>query len=148
MTTQELLADLARLGVTLIRAGDTIRIQAPEPPPPAILEALKEHKAALLASFDRLDPDPRPDLVDDSALWRRLLTLAQADEYDSAGLYGVLRGFRSLGAQLAAHGRGLRLRPGEMDEVEYTALALEWLEPHRAQLAALLRRVATERTAA
>lgn len=92
--------------------------------------------------------DTRPDLTTDSALWERLFELAQADEYDPAGLYGVLRGFRSLGAQLAPHGRGLRLRPGEMDEVEYTALALEWLEPHRAQLAGLLRQVATERTAA
>ena len=148
MTTQELLADLARLGVTLTRAGDAIRIQAPEPPPPAILEALKEHKAALLATFDRVDPDPRPDLVEDAALWRSLLTHAQADECDPAGLYGVLRGFRALGAQLAPYARGIRLRPGEMDEVEYTALALEWLDPHRGQLAGLLRRLATERPAA
>lgn len=92
--------------------------------------------------------DTRPDLTTDSALWERVFELAQGDECDPAGLYGVLRGFRSLGAQLAPNGRGLRLRPGEIDEVEYTALALEWLEPHRAQLAGLLRQVATERTAA
>lgn len=141
---QELLRELAKRGPLDLAPED-----APEPPPLAILEALKEHKAALLATFDRVDPDPRPDLVEDAALWRSLLTLAQADECDPAGLYGVLRGFRALGAQLAPYTHGLRLRPGEeLDEVEYVALSQEYLAPHRDRLAALLRQVATERPAA
>ena len=94
------------------------------------------------------DLDPRPDLGDDAHLWRRLLELAQVDEYDPHGLYGVLRGFRSCGARLErTAGGNLRVGPGELGS-EYAALRDEWLVPHRVALVELLRQVATNVTEA
>lgn len=148
MTPQDLLDELVRIGVPLAREGDTLRVSAPTPPSAEVQAALKEHKAALLALFERLDPDPRPDRVEDAGLWHRLFTLAQGDEGAPDGLYGVLRGFRSLGAQLVRYSRGVRLQAGEIDEVEYADLRFTWLEPHRDKLLVLLRQVAGEREAA
>ena len=92
--------------------------------------------------------DPRPDLGDDTHLWRRLLELAQVDEYDPHGLYGVLHGFRSCGARLErTAGGNLRLTAGELGS-EYRALRDEWLVPHRVALVELLRQVATDVTEA
>jgi len=91
--------------------------------------------------------DPRPDLTTDAALWERLLTLAQNDDAPE-GLYGVLRGCRALGVEIGRYSRGLQLRHGELVSEEYAAILLEWLVPHRDALAALLRKVANERTAA
>ena len=62
-------------------------------------------------------PDPRPDLIEDSALWSRLLTLAKAEterlrskitvEQDRTGsFFGVLHGFRCAGTRLRKSNTG------------------------------------------
>ena len=54
----------------------------------------------------------------------------------------------NLGVEIGRYSRGLQLRHGELEPEEYAAILLEWLVPHRDALAALLRQVANERTAA
>ena len=84
--------------------------------------------------------DPRPDLVEDTGLWVRLLTLAYDVDGDKDGLACALNGFRALGARLGVRDGSARLLPGDVEE--YDALRGRWLLPHRRTLTALLRRVA------
>lgn len=86
--------------------------------------------------------DPRPDLLDDSARWCRLLREAWHHDHDKAdGLFGALHGLRCLGATLISASVGVRLVRGAIDEEEYADLRQRYLVPHGAQLNGLLRRV-------
>ena len=87
-----------------------------------------------------LDDDPRPDLAEDSAQWRRLLRLAwERDGEEAAGVYGVLLGVRCMGARLESG----RIRPPvDMDESEWSADRERYLVPHRAAIVELLAAVA------
>ena len=52
MTATEILSELARRGVDLEVHGDRLRFRPKEAVTPALLEVLREHKAALLARLD------------------------------------------------------------------------------------------------
>lgn len=79
--------------------------------------------------------DPRPDLVEDADLWRRLLPLAGNVSRD---LVMVLNGFRCLGARLEVRGTSARIVAGDCED--YEALRDQWLLPYRRSLTALLQR--------
>ena len=80
--------------------------------------------------------DPRPDLVEDSDLWSRLLALAVEVNVDLAW---TLNGFRCFGARLEDRGATVRIVAGDCED--YDALRDQWLLPYRRTLTALLQRV-------
>lgn len=93
-----------------------------------------------------LTADPRPDLVEDSRLWKRLLALA----YDAdVNLCGALHGFRCCGTRITRRqdGRGWRLHwggaseGGWRDEEDYNAAKARWLEPRRELVVGLLGKI-------
>lgn len=47
-TATDLLTLAEQYGIEMIPAGDRIRLRAPAPPPPEVLETLRAHKAELL----------------------------------------------------------------------------------------------------
>ena len=88
--------------------------------------------------------DPRPDLAEDSELWKVLLNMAQEQ---NPMLAGVLHGFRCLGTRIRQAKNGYILRP-EIDPVfawpsqeEYEKERDRWLKPHTKEIAALLKRL-------
>lgn len=88
--------------------------------------------------------DPRPDLEEDSALWKALLNLAQGE---NPMLAGVLHGFRCQGTRIRQGRSGYVLRP-DIDPVfawpsqkEYEKERDRWLKPHAEEIANLLRRL-------
>lgn len=88
--------------------------------------------------------DPRPDLEEDSALWKELLNLAQGQ---NPMLAGVLHGFRCQGTRIRQGKNGYVLRP-DIDPVfawpsqkEYEKERDRWLKPHAEEIANLLRRL-------
>lgn len=105
-----------------------------------------------VADFPPASLDPRPDLTDDAAHWRRLLDLAwHRDGTDRAGVCGVLRGTRCLGVRLAPGNGTLRLEarvepPGDpplwATPEQYREERRRWLEPHREVIISLLREAA------
>ncbi|HHV55443.1 MAG TPA: hypothetical protein GXX55_08365 [Firmicutes bacterium] len=111
-----------------------------------------------------LDHDPRPDLLEDHLLWETLLVEAWASARaapapgDAAQLAGLLHGLRCLGARLerrpAKSGAHLRLdyrsacgplKDEETGELLWQPdpeeLRTRWLEPRRAGITNLFRRV-------
>lgn len=88
--------------------------------------------------------DPRPDLEGDSPLWSRLLTLAyDRDGEDTNGLFGVLHGFRCLGAGLVVVDGRARLVAGELGD-DYPTEREQWLVPHAFALTKLLADLAAQ----
>lgn len=145
-----------------VSPGGKLHIQAPAGTlTPGLRANLAAHRDDLLAwltytlaeprciaDFPPASLDPRPDLTDDAAYWRRLLDLAwHRDGTDREGLYGVLRGMRALGVRLVPGRRSLRLEaraepPGApplwVTPEQYAAERTRWLEPHRETLVVLL----------
>jgi hypothetical protein len=98
--------------------------------------------------------DPRPDLPEDSELWKRVLVEADATDLD---VYSVLHGFRCAGAQIVQAGRGIQLRPridptGNLSvwrtSEDYRSDREAWLVPLREQLTIVFRNAAEWITAA
>ena len=87
---------------------------------------------------DSLATDPRPDLEEDSARWKRLLSLAKAAPSD---LRAALHGLRSEGARLVANGSGVRLVAAG-DPEAYRADRERYLAPYSDALTAMLEAVA------
>lgn len=95
--------------------------------------------------------DPRPDLQEDSSLWRMLLAIAhEANE----NLYGALHGLRCIGTRLERSKQwGLVLKPilpgpgigGNVTDwasmEDYRAVAQEYLRPHHDLLLGLLKKI-------
>lgn len=88
--------------------------------------------------------DPRPDLAEDSALWKTLLNLAQEQ---NPMLAGVLHGFRCQGTRIRQGKNGYVLRP-DIDPVfawpsqeDYERERDRWLKPHAEEITALLKRL-------
>ncbi len=86
--------------------------------------------------------DPRPDLIEDSELWTRLLELASERDKDLAG---TLHGFRCQGTRLKRGRTSYVLRP-DIDPVrawprqeEYEKERDKWLKPYTKEIAALLK---------
>ena len=84
--------------------------------------------------------DPRwQDFSEDRELW--MLLLSWAYDVDGAapdGLFGILHGLRCLGARLESHPSGIRLRPGEIERGDYSALKQQYLLPRSGMLKRLL----------
>jgi hypothetical protein len=98
--------------------------------------------------------DPRPDLVEDSELWKRVLVEADATDLE---VYSILHGFRCAGAQIVRSGHGIQLRPridpsGSTSvwttSEDYRADRERWLVPLRDQLTTVFRNAAQWITAA
>ena len=86
--------------------------------------------------------DPRPDLIEDSELWTRLLELASERDKDLAG---TLHGFRCQGTRLKRGRTSYVLRP-DIDPVrawpsqaEYEKERDKWLKPYTKEIAVLLK---------
>ena len=93
--------------------------------------------------------DPRPDLYQDSSLWQRLLTAAQALDGDEPdGLYRALDGFRCCGARLRLGRATAVLLPGDIGQAEYSTWRREYLQAHAETLTRLLRDLLPERAQA
>ncbi|WP_043114484.1 hypothetical protein [Solimonas soli] len=45
---QKLLVETSEIGITLVPAGEKLKLRAPSPPPPELVEQLREHKADIL----------------------------------------------------------------------------------------------------
>ena len=88
------------------------------------------------------DRDPRPDLVEDSAAWRRLIRLAETCRGGGPeSLAAALDGIRCLGARLVKveDREQWRIVPGaEYPAAAYAADRERWLIPHREALRCLL----------
>lgn len=131
------------------RQAEHAREIAREAPSPPAARSAPNH----WPTFD-IAADPRPDLVEDSARWARLLGLTREKGGDgSDSLVGALNGLRCAGLRCwPAAGGGVRLARGFLDEqgvvVEATAWITEqqyadwrtrFLAPHAGALVALLR---------
>ncbi len=82
--------------------------------------------------------DPRPDLADDSRLWRYLITAAcRRDGGHQGALYGALRCLRQMGARLVLEGGEARLEAGGVGHA-YTIYRKMWLLPNPALMSELL----------
>ncbi len=88
--------------------------------------------------------DPRPDLVEDSALWVRFLELAGEKDKQLAG---TLHGFRCQGTRIVLGRSGYVLRPeldpekGWNSQQEYERMREKWLKPHIEKIAQLLKKL-------
>jgi len=83
--------------------------------------------------------DPRPELEEDTELWRALLEKADdLDGNDPLGLFGALHGLRCLGASLTRVDGRVVLGHGRMSEAEYLEERNTWLLPHRENLVKML----------
>jgi len=92
-----------------------------------------------IAWMDHITLDPRPDLVEDTRNWTRLLPVAYGlDGNEARGVFGVLHGLRCAGARLVVVGGQARLYRGEIPEAEYQELRAKWLRPHHEKLQQLL----------
>lgn len=85
--------------------------------------------------------DPRPDLVEDSALWEKLYGLA----VDDVKLWSLLRLLRCAGARIVKNAQG-RLKldyASVMVETGYpeSKIRQDWLIPAQSQIAAAFRAV-------
>ena len=81
-------------------------------------------------------PDPRPELVEDSNPWMRLLNVAQA----SGPLFGVIHGFRCMGARLTP--TGIQYDPereGFRDQADFDDAYGGWLRPFDGELSSMIR---------
>jgi hypothetical protein len=92
-----------------------------------------------------ISPDPRPDLVEDSAIWVDLLTRAYLrDGEDARGLFQALHGLRCCGMRLTPVPGGAVALTRDAQTVltaeEYAAVRERYLVPHAAALQGLLRR--------
>lgn len=91
--------------------------------------------------------DPRPDLVEDTDLWERVLTMAK--ETDPApgterSLFGLLHGLRCGGARLVRTKMSLKLDYEPVLECcDKEELMMQWLEPAKEDLRRLFRQVAS-----
>jgi hypothetical protein len=78
--------------------------------------------------------DPRSDLTGDTRAWLALLQKAYLrqgiDPHDPDSLFGVLLGFRSMGARLALVGEQLRIVSGEIPPAAYAEWRETYLRPH------------------
>jgi hypothetical protein len=89
--------------------------------------------------IERIALDPRPDLVEDTNQWSRLLPVAYGlDGTDPNGVFGALHGLRCLGARLVVIGGQARLLRGEIPEIEYLQIRDRWLRPLHDKLQRLL----------
>lgn len=80
--------------------------------------------------------DPRPDLPEDSNDWRVLLSIAFAFDGEQAeGCFAALLGARCIGMRFV----GGKLDPRPESEADWPALRRDFLLPHSAHIAALLR---------
>ncbi|MGH2531568.1 MAG: hypothetical protein ACRDJW_04605 [Thermomicrobiales bacterium] len=144
MTPPDLLTTLRARGVTVTRRGDRVRCEPAGNLIDDLRPAITRHKAALLMLLDRerFTADPRPDLTDDSGLWRRLLAAAyDRDGHAPAGVFGALHGLRCEGARLVVAGGRVRLESGELGD-EYQALKQSSLTPHTAAIMRLFATIA------
>lgn len=137
-----LIRELQAQGVRFRIEQGQIHVHAPQGVmTPRRTERLRALRGEWLAATE----DPRPDLAEDTARWRRLLLLAWPVAGD---MWEVLRGFRACGALLQVGHGTLRLVPlldpserqsvwqGQADWEEYRA---EWLLPRATVLRQLLR---------
>lgn len=94
--------------------------------------------------------DPRPDLTEDSALWTKLLTMADKINKHCAG---TLNGFRCGGMRLKREPEGYALRPEFGDPAsssawatleEYAADRKKWLYPYTRLIIRLLNKLTEE----
>lgn len=91
-------------------------------------------------------PDPRPDLVEDSHLWRRLLAASrEAGGSGADSLLATLLALRSCGGRLVAGANGFHVESGDDGEAERLAghrphayYRDRFLIPHRDLLVGLL----------
>lgn len=100
--------------------------------------------------------DPRPSLVEDSALWSRLLALAYQRHGDgSDSVFWLVQGIRCCGARLVLRDGRLRLEPRpdseragpfehDLGNEEWRTVRKKWLLPHRVAISALLEALAQE----
>lgn len=91
--------------------------------------------------------DPRPDFLEDSALWTKLLKLV-GRRYGAEGLelFGILHGMRCCGLRVrVGQSGGYVLRPeisykdGFKDLYEYETLRDKYLKPHVKTITELMR---------
>ena len=143
-----ILDEIERNGVKLgLTTYSGFEIDAPDGISAQAQAAIRAHKSELLSELRRRDltQDPRPDLVEDGALWCKLLSSAyEVDGTDPTGLAGVLHGLRCVGCRLAQEDGVVRLQAG--DNEDYETDRATWLLPHAASLIGLLRTLAEEAT--
>lgn len=89
--------------------------------------------------------DPRPDLSEDSGLWRAVLEVALAKDEK---IYGILHGVRCIGARLVLENGELRLEPrigeGIEDEEDWWQVRLKWLVPQTKTIVQVFREAVRE----
>ena len=104
---------------------------------------MEAHAAGLRELEQVASIDPRPDLVEDHALWETVLTeahaMTHADTATNHRVYHLLRGVRCLGARLSLDDKALRVeRSTEIPEAEWTDIRQRYLMPLREELTAFL----------
>lgn len=116
-----------------------------EPVPLEALEELDVPWPVRPVSGPKPLTDPRPDLMEDSELWKKFLQLAQET---NPILAGTLHGFRCQGTRIVRGKNGYMLRPelnpskdGWSSRQEYERERDVWLLPHLKEIADLLKRL-------
>jgi hypothetical protein len=87
--------------------------------------------------------DVRRDLQSDTADWSKLFAMAYGLGTEANSVLGILRGIRSLGAQLERSGRTWKISPnigpsGWEDEESWQRDRVRWLIPHAREITSLL----------
>jgi hypothetical protein len=139
--------------LALLIAEQTIASPPPAAPHPAALPVISTSGGAegdgWLSNPPQVMPwvasevgDPRPELAEDTAAWRRLLRLAFIkDGDDPDGVFGVLHCVRCCGARLVRLRGAWRIVPGKDyfgGRAAWIADRTKWLLPRRAAIAGLL----------
>ena len=123
-------------------------------------EKNKENKSTSENEFDRKDDesfddyikrirsiykyDPRPDLIEDSQLWKKILKIAEITDEKA---YHILHGFRCGGAKLEIKNGKVNMKPriGEdhlwQSQEEYNKDRKEWLMPLRESIGEIFNTV-------
>lgn len=164
----DLLTTFEALGVILTTQGEGLHVKAPAAVlTPDLRALLAGHKAELLAALalrgekppspapesdTNLGPaaalgpalweDPRPELAEDTNLWRRLLFAAYVEGHDPDSLFWILQGLRCYGAALRLGKSTAILEHGEIDAAEYAQWRAQYLAPKAGELRPLLAELA------
>lgn len=92
----------------------------------------------------KIEEDPRPDLAEDSVLWRILLTVAR--QYQGGKLFGLMHGLRCGGSRLVWESKAPPTLKLNTDVLLRTmgrdALVEKWLKPNQADISYILAETA------
>lgn len=92
----------------------------------------------------KIEKDPRADLVEDSTLWKILLTIAR--DFEGGKIFGLMHGLRCGGTRLVWRSKeppSLRFQLDDLyKSMDRETLLREWLRPNQREISLIVKETA------